>query len=339
MGTRLERDDILIAGPAWIGDMVMAQSLFMLLKDHASVGEIDVLAPRWSGPLLSRMPQVRNHIELDVAHGELSLGKRLKLGRSLHGRYQRSIVLPRSWKSALVSYIAGIPHRTGFLGEMRYGLLNDIRKLDSEALDQTVKRYLALGLPLGEELPQPPQPRLTVDEKNRDRLIKELELSGNGAAVSLMPGAAYGPAKCWPLEYFAELARQLESHGARVWVMGSEADRAAADAIVQGLPGAKNLCGLTRLEDTVDLFAITHATVTNDSGLMHVAAAAGASIVAIYGSTSPSFTPPLTGSKVVHHLGISCSPCFRRECPLEHLRCLKEISPETVFLSLEGLIA
>ena len=159
----------------------------------------------------------------------------------------------------------------------------------------------------------------------------------DGPVVCLTPGAAYGPAKCWPLEYFQQLARRLETEGARVWVMGSEADRPAGEQIAAGLSHARNLCGLTGLEDTVDLFSVAQATVTNDSGLMHVAAAAGTHVVAIYGSTSPSFTPPLTDSKTIHHLGLPCSPCFRRECPLGHLRCLREISSDAVFLSIRGV--
>ena len=338
MNTGGDPDDILIAGPAWVGDMVMAQSLFMLLDETPGGGAIDVLAPKWSGPLLSRMPQVRHHIELDAAHGELALGKRLGLGRSLRGRYGRSIVLPRSWKSALVSWAAGIPRRTGFVGEMRYGLLNDTRSLDTNTLDQTVKRYLSLGLPPGEALPPPPQPKLIIDPANRERLVNDLDLESGGRVVSLMPGAAYGPAKCWPLDSFAALARQLEDHGAGVWIMGSQGDRESGEFIVSGLSQARNLCGMTRLEDTVDLFSLTQAAVTNDSGLMHVAAASGATVVALYGSTSPSFTPPLTDRRVIHHLGIECSPCFQRNCPLGHMRCLTEINAKDVFASLKSQI-
>ena len=329
--------DILVVGPAWVGDMVMAQSLFMQLQDQPDSVAVDVVAPPWSGPLLARMPEVRRFIPLRAGHGDLALGDRLKLGRSLRGRYSRAIVLPRSWKSALVPFAARVPRRTGFTGEMRYGLLNDIRPLDRKLMDQTVKRYLALGVAAGEAIPEIVQPSLVVDTANRDRLVRELALEIDGPLVSLTPGAAYGPAKCWPLEYFQRLAGQLEAAGCRVWVMGSEADRPAGERISAGLVRARNLCGLTSLEDTVDLFSMVRATITNDSGLMHVAAAAGTHVVAIYGSSSPSFTPPLTNDKTIHHLGLSCSPCFQRDCPLGHLRCLREISSEAVFMSIQGV--
>lgn len=329
------RSKILIIGPAWVGDMVISQSLLKLLRRQEPEAAIDVVAPSWSGPLLTRMPEVRRTIALDIGHGELGLVRRWQLGRALRGeRYDRAIVLPRSLKAALVPFIADVPHRTGFRGELRYGLLNDVRSLDKGRLDQTVKRFLALGLSSEAPLPEPPAPALTVDRDNLWSLRRELRLSDSAKVVALMPGAAYGPAKCWPIEYFGELADRLGAAGVEAWILGSAADAGAGEEIRRIANGALNLCGKTRLEDTVDLLSVARAAVTNDSGLMHVAAAAGTHVLALYGSTSPDFTPPLTTARTVHYLSLDCSPCFRRKCPLGHLRCLREIKPETVFSSV-----
>ena len=331
---------ILVVGPSWVGDMVMAQSLFMRLHQRHPGCTIDVLAPAWSHPILQRMPEVNQALELPLGHGQLGLKTRWQLGKSLVGQgYTQAIVLPRSWKSALVPFAAGIPQRTGFLGEQRYFLLNDRRPLNKQSLDQTVKRFVALGLAQGE---QPdwgdpasiPQPQLRVDPINQQRLVAELGLDLSRPAVALMPGAEYGPAKQWPLDSFRELAQQLVYQGRQVWVLGSAKDQAAGQHIAQGQEGGPgqssfvfNLGGRTQLADAVDLLALTQQAVTNDSGLMHVAAAVGTQVHAIYGSSSPRYTPPLTANKVVHYLGLECSPCFKRTCPLGHLNCLRGIKP------------
>ncbi|MDH5254538.1 MAG: lipopolysaccharide heptosyltransferase II, partial [Gammaproteobacteria bacterium] len=269
----------LIIGPSWVGDMVMAQSLFHLLRGQEPGMAIDVVGPPWSVPLVARMPEVRRGIPLAVGHGEFAVGVRRQLGRSLRGQgYDRAIVLPRSFKSALVPWFAGIPVRTGYAAELRSLLLNDARRLDRRVLDQTVKRFLALGLPRDAPVPQPGTPALRVDEANRAALRARLGL-GQGAAIALMPGAAYGPAKQWPVGSFTTLARQLAERGFEIWVLGSGGEAGLGEAIRAGA-GTRvfNLCGRTSLEDTVDLLSATRAAVTNDSGLMHVAAAAGTQV-------------------------------------------------------------
>lgn len=319
----------LVIGPAWVGDMVMAQSLFALLRADAPDSPIDVVGPPWSVPLVARMPEVRRGIPLAVAHGEWAFGVRRALGRSLHSEgYGRAIILPRSFKSAIVPWAAGIPERTGFAGEGRSVLLTDPRRLDRQQLNQTVKRLLALGVPPGAPLPAPVSPALRVDTENRQRLVSRFGLDGS-RVVALMPGAAFGPAKQWPVEYFRTLAGLLIGDGWTVSVLGSAAEQPLGATICDGSP-AVNLCGQTRLEDTVDLLSATRVAVTNDSGLMHVAAAAGTHVVALYGSSSPEFTPPLTARRTILYLGLDCSPCFQRTCPLGHLNCLREISPATV---------
>jgi len=326
----VDKPAILIVGPSWVGDMVMAQSLFKLLKGRFPETELDVLAPAWSLPIIARMPEVRKGIVSPARHREIGLPARWRLARSLRAAgYQQAIILPRSLKAALVPWMAGIPRRTGFRGEMRYHLVNDMHEFDERRLDQTVKRFVALGLEPSESMPPVPQPALRVSEAHQREIIKRLELTTDRSVIAMMPGAEYGPAKCWPLEYFAALAGMLASEGYAVWILGSEKDRAAGDSIAAG-GQAQNLCGRTELEDVIDLLAFCEQAVSNDSGLMHIAAAVGTRVVALYGSTSPGFTPPLTENRVLHYLGIECSPCFQRECPLGHFRCMREILPAAV---------
>jgi heptosyltransferase-2 len=330
---------ILIVGPAWVGDMVMAHSLVQTLLQRHPGAAIDVLAPGWSLPLLARMPGVHEGIEMPLGHGQFGLATRWRLGRRLRGRYDQAIILPGSLKSALVPFFAGIPQRTGFRGEHRYGLINDMRPLDKARLPMTVQRFTALGLPAHAAMPPPyPRPRLTVDPANQARLLRELTLDTALPVIALMPGAEYGPAKQWPLAHFAELARRLIESGRQVWILGSAKDRAAGEAIAtQAGAGVRNLCGQTRLEDAVDLLALAQAAVTNDSGLMHVAAALDVPTVALFGSSSPAHTPPLSGRAKVLYLGLDCSPCFKRVCPLGHTRCLAEIHPSQVMDVLQVL--
>ena len=320
----------LIVGPSWVGDMVMAQALFILLKEREPQRHIDVLAPGWSLPIVARMPQVRRGIAAETGHGELGLGKRRRIGRDLQeAGYEQAIVLPRSLKSALIPWFARVPRRTGFLGESRYLLINDRRRFDKAVLDQTVKRFVALGLPPGETLGETPYPALTVDTGNQRRVMDALRITTGRPVVAMMPGAEYGPAKCWPLEYFAELAALLASDGYDVWILGSEKDAVAGEQIAAA-SNAQNICGKTSLEDVIDLLGYAGQVISNDSGLMHIAAAVGAHVHGIYGSSSPGFTPPLTDKRHVHHLDLDCSPCFERTCPLGHLRCLKEITAARV---------
>ena len=323
---------ILVVGPAWVGDMVMAQSLFITLKARFPDTDIDVLAPAWSRPLLSRMPQVNSAVTLPLEHGDLGWGVRRRLGVTLYGRYQRAIVLPRSWKSALVPAFANIPIRTGYRGEFRYGLINDMRKLDKKQLTQTVQRYVALGLPKDATLPPPiPQPKLRVDQDNQRLQLDLNRLDLDKPVVALLPGAEYGPAKRWPIERYGELAKRLKAAGRQVWVLGSAKENDLGEAIVQAAgEGVVNLCGQTKLVDAVDLMALAECAVTNDSGLMHIAGAVGVRLVALYGSSSPDYTPPLTDKADVVYLRLSCSPCFERECPLGHFNCMMQMGVDDV---------
>ena len=208
--------------------MVMAQALFKLLKQREPERDLDVLAPAWSLPIVARMPEIRAGIAAETAHGEIGLGTRRRIARELRPvGYDRAIILPRSFKAALIPWLADIPVRTGYRGESRFFLINDVRPFDRDVLDQTVKRFVALGLEPDEELPSElPYPTLDVSTENQARCIAALGLETDRPVIAMMPGAEYGPAKCWPLENYAALAGQLDEAGFAVWVLGSDKDNA-----------------------------------------------------------------------------------------------------------------
>ncbi|MBF0127188.1 MAG: lipopolysaccharide heptosyltransferase II [Magnetococcales bacterium] len=324
---------ILVVGPSWVGDMVLAQPLFKWLRQEEPEVAIDVLAPLWSLPLLTRMEEVRQGIPMPVGHKELGLASRFRLGRTLRGAYRQAIVLPNSLKSALLPFFAAIPKRTGFLGELRWGLLNDIRPLDKQRLPRTVDRFVALGQSIDSRLPDPlPLPHLMASPPAGLALLRHFGLASDHAPLlALCPGAEYGPAKRWPVDSFAALARAKALEGWNVVVLGSGREHALGEGIVAPIaPLGINLTGRISLEQAVDVLAASTAVVTNDSGLMHVAAALNLPGVAIFGSSDPKHTPPLGGRLQVLSLGLECAPCFQRECPKGHCDCLRGITPERV---------
>ena len=326
----------LIIGPAWVGDMLMAQSLFKSLALRHAALQLDVLAPAWSHGILSRMPEVRRSLVAPFSHGSLGLRARWRLGHELAPEgYDQAIVLPNSWKSALVPFFAGIPLRTGYIGEFRHGLLNDARRLDTHATPRLVDRYTALGAPKGNESAAP-QPSLSVNSDAQRATLARLGLSLDKRILALCPGAEYGPSKRWPETHYAEVANAKLQQGWQVWLFGSAKDQAVAKAINQ-LTGdvCVNLAGLTNLEEAVDLLACADAVVSNDSGLMHIAAAVDVPLVAVYGSTDPGYTPPFSEHARIVRLGLECSPCFKRECRLGHLDCLKKLGPDKILEQLE----
>ena len=331
--------------PSWVGDAVLSQPLLTLLKQRDPGSTIDVLAPGWALPIFRRMPEVTETIESPFAHGELALRKRLQTGRNVRVRhYDRAYVLPNSFKSALVPLFARIPERIGFVGEARHWLLTDARKLDERALPLLVQRFAHLAAPRGAKVEgdrvagKPPNPRLQVDPMERDRLIAELGLDHPSRLVCFCPGAEYGPAKRWPPQYFGELAAALAAEGYTVWIIGSSKDRDIGEAIRASSAGvALNLCARTTLDQAVVLLSGSGMVVTNDSGLMHVAAALDCPLVALYGSSSPAFTPPLSGRARVLKLDVPCSPCFERTCPLGHFDCMMKLMPGRVLTEIHSL--
>lgn len=311
---------ILVIGPRWVGDMVMAQCLFSALKAADPSVPIDVMAPAWATPLLDRMPEVRARLDAPFKPKEFGLGARWRIGRSLRGRYSDAYVLPGSWKSALVPFFAGVRRRVGYVKEMRYGLLTEMPALPKAIKRKTAETYFRLAGVAGAR----PVPRLTVDGDNQARLLAAHGLAVGGY-VALMPGAEYGPAKRWPSRSYAEFARASMADGDRVILLGSPKDAEVGAEIVALAPGVVDLTGQTRLEDAIDLIAGARLAVCNDSGLMHVAAAVGTPLVAVYGSTSAANTPPLSDRAEIVTLGLSCSPCHQKVCPLGTLACLEDL--------------
>ncbi|MDX1299412.1 MAG: lipopolysaccharide heptosyltransferase II [Pseudomonas sp.] len=335
---------ILIVGPSWVGDMVMAQTLFQCLQQRHPGCAIDVLAPEWSRPILERMPEVRQALSFPLGHGVLELATRRKIGKSLAGQYDQAILLPNSLKSALVPFFAGIPKRTGWKGELRYGLLNDLRILDKERYPLMIERFMALAFEPGVALPLPyPRPALQIDPQSREAALSKFGLSLDRPVLALCPGAEFGEAKRWPSEHYAKVAEVKIRAGWQVWLFGSKSDHAVGEDIrARLIPGlreeAYNLAGETALAEAIDLLSCANAVVSNDSGLMHVAAALNRPLVAVYGSTSPAFTPPLAEQVEVVRLGLDCSPCFDRTCRFGHYNCLGQLKPRAVIEALERLV-
>lgn len=336
-------DKILVLGPAWVGDMVLAQSLFKILKANQPDCMIDVAAPAWTLPLLERMPEVTGKIALPFKHGELAFWQRIQFGKSLkNAGYSQAIILTNSFKSALLPWAAGIAKRTSFLGEMRYGLINDIRPLDKTKLKKTVERFVTLGLDKDASLPTTiPNPYLNsapeaawILASRHGILNKKSKLNDKNKILGLCPGAEYGEAKRWPAEYYAEVASHAIKNGWQVLLFGSDKDVHVTKQInLLTQNKCVDLGGKTKLAEAIDLMSICDTVISNDSGLMHVAAALNKKLIAIFGSSDPYHTPPMQPSAVIEYLGIECSPCFERECPLKddaHLACLKNITPQMV---------
>ncbi len=325
----------------------MAQTLFIELRQQDPEAIIDVLAPAWSAPLLARMSEVRRGLNMPLGHGKREFGVRRKLGKSLISeQYDQAIVLPNSLKSALIPFWARIPKRTGWKGEMRYVLLNDLRTLDKQRYPLMIERFVALAHPKGASLSSLPQPSLMADSLHRDAAREKFHLGSSKPILALCPGAEFGPAKRWPERHYAAVAEQKLADGWQVWLFGSEKDAPGNDEIIRQISedcsekkteSVHNLAGQTSLAEAIDLLSFADAVVSNDSGLMHIAAALGRNLVVVYGSTSPGFTPPLNDNHRIVQLGLACSPCFKRECPLGHLNCLNQLEPQRVLSGLNEL--
>ena len=332
----------LIIGPSWVGDMVMAQSLFIDIKHREPECQIDVLAPAWTAALIDRMPEVTELIAANFNHGKLSLVDRIKLGKSLRSKgYTNTILLPNSLKSALVPAIAKIPNRTGFIGEQRWGFLNDIRKLDKRATPMTVQRFVALGLDKAagvRSVDSIPAPQLIVDRLAAQAVLDQNNLSLKKKILLLCPGAEFGPSKQWPVTHYAHVANHYLAKGWQVWLLGSDKDLMSCQEL-DAITGHQThvLAGKTSLPQAVDLMSFASLVIANDSGLMHIAAALQIPLVAVYGSTDPRHTPPLSKNHAIARLSLDCSPCFKRECPLVHLNCLRQLMPAKILALAEAL--
>ncbi|WEA49425.1 ADP-heptose--LPS heptosyltransferase RfaF [Serratia marcescens] len=341
---------ILVIGPSWVGDMMMSQSLYRTLKAEYPSAEIDVMAPAWCRPLLARMPEVNQALAMPLGHGALGLGERRRLGRALRAnRYDRAYVLPNSFKSALVPFFADIPQRTGWRGEMRYGLLNDVRVLDKAAFPLMVQRYVALAYDKGriqraDDLPQPLLwPRLQVSDEEIADTTAAFNLTDSRPIVGFCPGAEFGPAKRWPHYHYAALAQRLIESGYQIALFGSAKDHEAGEQIRAALQEdardfCLNLAGKTQLEQAVILIAACRAVVSNDSGLMHVAAALNKPLIALYGPSSPDFTPPLSDKAWVIRLISGYHKVRKGDAEQGYHQSLIDIQPQQVLDALTPLL-
>ncbi len=325
---------ILVIAPSWIGDAVMSQPLISKIKEAPISCEIDILASSWVQPIYRKIPQVSKVLLNPYLHGQLKLKSRLQFATSIKNkRYDECYVLPNSFKSALIPFFAKIPIRIGYIGEFRYPLLTHCRRLNKTNTPKLVEQYAELFNYKSEDITgKLHNPRLAVSKKSKSDIQNQFIKLQKEKIACLCPGAEFGPAKMWPYQKYSELAKQLGVKGYEVFVIGSKRDALIGEKIhFLSNKIATNLCGKTSLDDAIALLSISDLVVSNDSGLMHVAAALNRPLVAIYGSSSPDFPPPLTDNAITARLELPCSPCFQRTCPLKHMECLAGLSVDHIF--------
>ena len=340
---------ILIIAPNWIGDAVMTQPLLAHLKTQFPNSKIDVLASVWVAPIYRACTEVNEVITVQFEHKKLQWGLRKQLAKKIAGKkYQVCFVLPNSFKSALIPWLASIPFRIGYRGELRFGLLNLVLENPSKVnRPPMVEHYLALSGLLQEDQPLIPQqqtPKLNVSSAAKESVESKLS-NLNIPTQSLYifcPGAEYGPSKRWPKDHFAKLAQELiqENSSNQIILLGGKGYQAISQEIAlqaNQTTRIHNWSGTTTLDEAIALIGMAKAVISNDSGLMHIAAALRTPQVAIFGSSDPAHTPPLSNKAKVIWLNLPCSPCHKKECPLGHLRCLNDILPQQVLATLNTL--
>lgn len=329
---------ILIVAPAWLGDMVMAQPLLQVLKRRQPGVELAILAPRSTLAITELMPEISTRYVIEEGHGQFSIRKRWQLACEIRQQhFDIAYVLPNSWKSALIPWLARIPQRVGWKGECRYGLLNNLRH-PVQQFPLMVERYTALAYPTGEFQAGDifPYPRLMVPAQLKQDVLEKFSIVRDRKILIISPGAAFGPAKRWPAQYFAEVATAKIEAGWQVWMIGAKADLDIAHTIFELEPRIHHFVAKTSLLEMTALLALSDQVLTNDSGPMHIAASLDKPLVAIFGSSSTGFTPPLSKkSTVLERDNLACRPCFQRVCPFGHYACLTEIKPAQVLKALE----
>ena len=343
---------ILIIAPNWIGDAVMTQPLLASIKALYPDSTIDVLAGTWVAPIYRACSEVHEVIEAQFEHKQLQWGLRKQSAKQIEQKkYQACFVLPNSFKSAFIPWLANIPLRIGYRGEMRFGLINVALDNPSKTnRPPMVEHYLALSTLLKDEEQVENQqissnitPRLNVSTSATQSIQSKLQSANITDSIYVFcPGAEYGPSKRWPTEHFARLAQELikENPTNHIILIGSHGDQNLANEISSQEKQNSNIhnwCGSTSLDEAIALIGMSKAVVSNDSGLMHIAAALRVPQVAIFGSSDPAHTPPLSDKAKVIWLDLPCSPCHKRECPLGHLKCLKDILPQQVLATLDAL--
>lgn len=344
MTTSLERTRILIISPNWIGDAVMAQPMLQLLRQRYPECLIDVVAPAWVAPVWRAMREIDNVIESSFRHGALQLRERLGLAGQLRKcDYSHAYVLPNTLKFALIPWLARIRHRVGYLGEMRYGLINEIHRDEPAAPRSMVSFYAALAAapvataPVSAALPRP---ALSISQEQITETLSHLRLLPDKPLIAFAPGAEFGSAKRWPTAHFAGLAGMVLRWrpDAQIVLLGSGKDKQVCEEIVAIKPNVRNFAGVTSLGQAIALLAKADAVVSNDSGLLHIASAFNRPIVAIYGPTDPNHAPPFSDVAKVMYLNLDCAPCRQRECPLGHHQCMQNLPPELVWEPLRPML-
>ncbi|HAH71193.1 MAG TPA: lipopolysaccharide heptosyltransferase II [Succinivibrionaceae bacterium] len=339
---------VLIITPSWLGDIIMMQSLLKTIRAKNPSCIIDVYAPSYAMPILHRMDEINGFLINPFAHGQFDLLKRFKEGLRLkQGHYDTCFVLPNSLKSALPAFFAGIPDRRGFKGESRYLLLNHLRT-NKQDYPRMVDRYVALAysqkeVSCSKDLPAFPYPKLKILPPE-EKLLQRLRISLDRPLLALGCGANYGPAKLWPVEYFAYVSTWWIEKGGAVLGLGTLKDAPTIEKVRNSIADPAKLAyfydiaGKTDIEEALDLTGACKAAVCNDSGLMHTAAAAGVAQVDIFGSTSTVYTPPLSEKACCVESDEPCHPCFKRTCRFGTYACLKKITPDLVIRKLEALL-
>lgn len=332
----------LVISPNWIGDAVMAQPLLQMLRAKHSQQPIDILAPAWVAPVWRAMAEVDRVIEAPFRHGALQLRERWRFANDLRTRgYADAYVLPNTLKFALIPWLAGIPRRVGYRGEMRYGLLNVMHRDDKNAPRAMVAFYAALADAPGPRVkPGVPRPKLSVTGDQISEVMTQHGLDRRKPLVAFAPGSEFGSAKRWPASHFAGLADAIRiAHpDAQIVLLGSAKDRAVCDEIIGAAPFAINLAGVTNLSQAITLIARADAVVSNDSGLLHIASALNRPVIALYGPTDPEHAPPFSDIAVSISLRLDCAPCRQRECPLGHHHCMQNMGPQMVWTTLQPML-
>jgi heptosyltransferase-2 len=335
----------LIISPNWIGDAVMAQPLVALLRQRHPDRPIDVLSPPQVAPVWRAVPDVAEVLETPFRHRALQLSERWKYARVLRARgYADAYVLPNTIKYALIPWLAGIPRRVGYKGEMRYGLVN-VMHHDDPGGRSMVPFYGALAF--DPRAPLPPafaRPRLMVDPDKVAAVCARHGIEEGRPLVVFAPGAEFGAAKRWPPRYFGALATSVleDQPHAQLALLGSPKDRDSCDEVVAnaGAVGGAilNLAGQTKLDEAVAIMARATAVVSNDSGLLHIAASLNRKVIGLYGSTDPDYAPPLADVARALSLRLACSPCRQRECPLGHHNCMEQMDSQMVWRELRPML-
>jgi heptosyltransferase II len=330
-GRAADDQPILIVPYMWIGDFVRCHTVVRLLRARFPKSPIDVLTTTMAAPLLDYMPGVRKGIVCDLPRKRLAVSQHRALAARLRAEsYRHALIMPRTWKSALAPFLAAIPQRTGFTGEARFGLVNDLR-WGERALPRMIDRCAALALPKGAARPADyPLPQLVVPKPEVAAWRERLGLTERMPVAAFAPGAV-GPSKRWPAAYYAEAARRLAAQGFSIWVLGGPGEGAVAAEIAAGSDRVRDLTGAD-LRNAVLALAAADVAVSNDSGLLHVAAALGTPSIGIFGPTSPWHWAPLNKLAAVIETttDVSCRPCHKPTCRYGHHRCMREIPAERV---------